>query len=199
MNNIILIGAGGHAKSCLSLLETQKKYKIAGFVDNKEKSFLNYKYLGNDEALTILRKKYKYAIISIGQIKNSQPRKLIYNKLIKLNFNLPTIISSYSVISKYSNIGEATLIFNHVLVNANSRIGNNCIINNKANIEHDVIIGNNCHISTGSLINGNVTIGNNVFIGSGAIIFNNCKIGDNVIISAGSIIKKNIKKNTIIK
>lgn len=199
MNNIILIGAGGHAKSCVNLLESQKKFKISGFVDNKNKSFFNYSFLGKDKLLSEIRKKYKYAIISIGQIKNPKPRKLIYDKLIKLNFNLPTIISKHSLISKYSDIGESTLIFNQVFINTHVSIGNNCIINNKVNIEHDVAVGNNCHISTGALINGNVDIGNNVFIGSGAIIFNDCKIGDNVIVSGGSIIKKDIKKNTIIK
>lgn len=199
MSKIIIIGAGGHARSCLNIIENQKKYKIAGFVDKEKKFFYNYPYLGNDDSLEHLSKKYKNAIISIGQIKDSKPRKKIYEKLKKLKFNLPKIISSNSIISKYSIIDEATFIFNHVLVNTNAKIGKNSIINNKVNIEHDVIIGDNCHISTGVIVNGNVTVGNNVFIGSGSIIYNNCKIGNNSIISAGSIIKKNIPNNKIIK
>ena len=199
MNRIILIGAGGHAKSCLNILKDDKKFKIIGFVDNVNKTFFDFKYLGSDKFLGQLRNKYKHAVISVGQIKNSKPRKLLYNKLKKLNFNLPNIISKNSLVSNYTIMGDSNFIFNHVLINISVKIGNNCIINNKTNIEHDVIIGNNCHISTGCMINGNVTIGNDVFIGSGSIIFNNCKIGDNVIISAGSVIKNNVKKNSIIK
>ena len=41
---IILIGAGGHAKSCLDVLNSLSKYyKIAGFVDKKKKCWKNLK------------------------------------------------------------------------------------------------------------------------------------------------------------
>jgi FlaA1/EpsC-like NDP-sugar epimerase len=46
MNNIILVGAGGHCKSCIDVIEKEKKYKIIGLVDNKKKGvILNYKIL----------------------------------------------------------------------------------------------------------------------------------------------------------
>ena len=32
-NNIILIGGGGHAKSCIDVIELEKKYKICGVID----------------------------------------------------------------------------------------------------------------------------------------------------------------------
>ena len=34
---ILIIGAGGHAKSCIDLILSTKKYKIVGLVDNKKK------------------------------------------------------------------------------------------------------------------------------------------------------------------
>ena len=37
MKKIILIGAGGHAKSCIDVIELQNKYKIIGLIDNKKK------------------------------------------------------------------------------------------------------------------------------------------------------------------
>ena len=39
MKKIILIGAGGHCKSCIDVIEIQKKFKILGLVDNKKKIF----------------------------------------------------------------------------------------------------------------------------------------------------------------
>ena len=30
MKNIILIGAGGHSKACIDVIESEKKYKIIG-------------------------------------------------------------------------------------------------------------------------------------------------------------------------
>ena len=76
----------------MNILKDDKKFKIIGFVDNIGKNIFDFKYLGSDKFLGQLRNKYKHAVISVGQIKNSKPRKLLYNKL-KLNFNLPNIIS----------------------------------------------------------------------------------------------------------
>ena len=75
-NNIILIGGGGHCKSCIEVIEAQKKFKILGIVDNSNKKVLDYKVIGKDNDLKILQKKSKYAFVTIGQIKDYK-KKLI--------------------------------------------------------------------------------------------------------------------------
>ena len=35
--NIILIGGGGHCKSCIDVIEAEDKFEIAGIVDNDTK------------------------------------------------------------------------------------------------------------------------------------------------------------------
>ena len=35
--NIILVGAGGHAKVCIDVIEREKKFQILGLIDNKKK------------------------------------------------------------------------------------------------------------------------------------------------------------------
>ena len=37
MKKLIMVGAGGHAKSCLEVIELTEKFKILGFVDNSKK------------------------------------------------------------------------------------------------------------------------------------------------------------------
>lgn len=34
---IILIGGGGHCKACIDVIETERKYRIAGIIDIPEK------------------------------------------------------------------------------------------------------------------------------------------------------------------
>ena len=53
MNNIILIGGGGHAKSCIDVIELEKKYKICGVIDSykSKKKILGYKIIGSDKNL----------------------------------------------------------------------------------------------------------------------------------------------------
>ena len=190
-NKIILIGCGGHTKVCIDIIHNNNKYKIAGLVCMEKKNS-KISIIGTDKDLKKLRKKYKFAFITIGQIKNSLNREKLFNKLKKLNYTIPQISSRLSIISKSAKIEEGTIVMNGAIIHSDVKIGFNSIINTRAIIEHDVEIGNNSHISTGAIINGNVKIGNNVFIGSGSIIVNNVKIKSNSFIKAGSLIKKDI-------
>ena len=57
MKKLILIGAGGHAKSCLEIIRQNKNFKIIGFIDNKKiKKFENLKILGSDKILKDIKK-----------------------------------------------------------------------------------------------------------------------------------------------
>ncbi len=199
---IILVGSGGHATSTINLIESNDQFKIIGIVDKvkKIKKLLGYPIIGTDKDIKKIFKLYtKNCCIGIGQIKSHKIRTSAFNRLKKIGFKFPIIISKNVIINKSSQIGEGTTIFHNCIINSKVLIGKNCIINNGAIIEHDSIIGDNCHISTGAIINGSVKIGKNSFIGSGAIIKNNIEIGNNVVVGMGKKIKKNIKSNSVIK
>ncbi len=184
---LILIGAGGHAKSCIDIIENQNKYHIFGIIDkSNKKNFMGYKVLGNDKKLEFYSKKIKDIVIAIGQIKNFEKRFEIFKKCKTLGFRLPIIKSKNSYISKNVIIGEGTLIFHNVIINSQAKIGKNCIINTRSLIEHDVEIGNNCHISTGSILNGSAKVGDNSFIGSGTVVSHSVKIKAKSFIKFGS-------------
>ena len=201
MNKILLIGAGGHARACIDVIETESQFDIAGLIEKNNKinnANLGYSIIGTDDDLKVLRTQYSNALITVGQIKSPKIRIKLYQLLKELDFTLPVIVSSRAYVSKHSQIGEGSIIMHGVIVNANAKIGNNCIINNKALIEHDAVIGDHCHIATGAIVNGEVTVGNNTFFGSGAITKQCISIGDNCIVGAGAIIKRDIKVNQVI-
>jgi sugar O-acyltransferase (sialic acid O-acetyltransferase NeuD family) len=196
MKKIILLGGGGHCKSCIDVIESENKYKIIGIIDKKKKILLNYnvfpqKYLNKKLA------KNNYSFVTVGQIKNYKLRVSLFNKLKILGFKIPSIISPYAYISKHATIGQGTIVMHRAIINAGAVIGKNCIINTDSLIEHDAVIGNHTHISTKATINGGVVVGEKVFIGSRSIIKDNISIGDCSIVGAGLYIKKNLKKNSL--
>jgi sugar O-acyltransferase (sialic acid O-acetyltransferase NeuD family) len=197
MKNIILIGAGGHCRSCIDVIESEKKYKIIGLVD-ENKNIINkdYKILGGDNNLKLFFKKAKFALITLGQIKDSKKREKIFNFSKKIGYKFPSIISPFAYVSPKAIIGEGTIIMHGAVVNTGSKIGKNCIINSKSLVEHDVIVGDNCHLSTRSTLNGGVNLGNNSFIGSNSVIKQNITISKNCFINANLFIDKNIKINS---
>ncbi len=199
MKKIILIGAGGHAKSCIDVIELEKKYKVIGMIDNiKKKKYMKYKVLGNDNVLKklISRKKNFNALISIGQIKDSAVREKLFNKYKKAGVKFPTLISPLAYVSKNATIGEGTIIMHGAIINAGVSIGKNCIINNKVLVEHGAKIGNHCHLSTNSTINGDVSIDSNSFIGSSTTLKQGITIGNHCFINANIYQSKNLKNYT---
>ncbi len=193
MDEIIIIGSGGHALSCIDVIKKENRFEIAGLIDNIDKKEVNgFPIIGNDDSLEKLRKKYRNAFIAVGFIKDPSTRIRLEKILKSLNYTMPTIISPLSYISSSSVIEEGSIIMHGSIVNADVKIGKNCIINSCSLIEHGANIANNCHISTGVIINGDVKVGSETFIGSGSIVKNGISISNNKIIGIGSIVSKNI-------
>ncbi len=197
MEKLILIGGGGHCKSCIDVIEQENKYQIAGIVDPNEpigEKILGYPIIGCDDDLPELIKEYKNALITVGQIRSAALRIKLYRLAKEAKANLPIIISPLAYVSKHAKIDEGTIVMHHVLVNAEAQIGINNIINSKALIEHEAVVGNHNHISTAAKLNGQVKVQDECFIGSGSTIANNVSIVNNVIVPAGSSVYKNINK-----
>ena len=193
MDNLIIFGAGGHARSCIDIILRLNKYKIKkiiGLETDNNKDIYGHIVENINFDISELRQKYKHAIIGIGQIKTPEPRIKTYNALKENNFILPSFISDLAYVSKESKIQDSCMIMNMANINSGVTISSNCIINTGAIIEHDVKIEKHCHISTGAIINGGVIIGEGSFVGSGVILHEQVKVNKNSIIPAGSIIKK---------
>ncbi|MDD2894902.1 MAG: NeuD/PglB/VioB family sugar acetyltransferase [Aliarcobacter sp.] len=187
---IVLIGGGGHCHSVIDVIEQENIFEIMGIVDLKDnigKDVLGYKIIACDDDFENIFKNCKNAIITIGFIQTNELRISLFNKLKKIGFNFPIIISPFAYVSKHAFLDEGTIVMHNALVNANAKIGKNCIINSKALIEHDVVVEDNCHISTASVLNGGVIVTKNTFYGSNATSKQGIKICG--FVKAGSLVK----------
>ncbi|MBW7889869.1 MAG: acetyltransferase [Chitinophagaceae bacterium] len=193
---LILIGGGGHCKSCIEVIESTGKYDIVGILDTPEKvgeMILDYKIIGTDaDIIKFIEKGITNYFVTVGQIKTATLKKKLFENIEHHEGVSPVIISSSAIVSKRTNINVGTIIMHGAKVNADAVVGKNCIINTMANIEHDVIIGDHVHISTGAVVNGEVKIGDEVMVGSSVVIRNGVSICDNVVIGAGSVVVKDI-------
>lgn len=200
MDTIILIGGGGHCTSCIDVIEQENRFQIAGIVDMPDKigeKQLGYPIIGCDEDLPQLAKAHKFFLITLGQIKTPQRRIDLYDLLLELQVNLPTVVSPRAYISPHADISAGTIVMHNVLVNAGATVGANCIINSCALIEHDARIGDHCHISTNAAVNGGAIIAEESFVGSGAVIRDNIRVGRRSIIGGGVNVMEAIPDNTL--
>ena len=193
--SILVVGAGGHALSCLDVIESQGKYQIIGLVGKGEevgRGVGSYRVIASDETLEECLKLSGNFLIGVGQIKTAETRKRLFEVILGLGGKFPVIVSSRAYISPKSEVGPGTIVHHGAIVNAGARIGANCIINSGALVEHGAAIGDHCHIATGALVNGDVEIGSESFVGSGAILKQGIKIGGHSVVGMGAVVKTNL-------
>lgn len=195
MHKLVLIGAGGHCKACIEVIEQQSSYEIVGLLDQPDlvgSSVLGHPVIGTDDDILGYIKHGYHFLITIGQIKTALVRKKIFSFLLENGAIMATVISPTAQVSKYAKIGKGTIVMHHAFVNAAAEIGDNCILNTGCCIEHDALIGSHTHISTYAVVNGDVKIGNEVFVGSNATISSQVTIGHKIIIGAGAVVVKHL-------
>jgi sugar O-acyltransferase (sialic acid O-acetyltransferase NeuD family) len=198
---IILVGAGGHGKACVEVIESNKQYRIKGFIDAigaDKRTVLGYPILGDDQ---LIDEEAKLAnvqfLVAVGQIKSAATRIKIFDHILRAGGKLATVVASTAVVARSAKLEEGTIVMHQVLVNADAHIGKNVILNNKCLVEHDCVIGDHVHISTGALINGSCSIGSRVFVGSGVVLKNDIHISNDVVIGAGSYVRQSILEKGI--
>jgi len=190
---LVLIGGGGHCRSCIDVIEQQGIYVIKGILDIKDKvgtKVLGYPVIGTDEDIDKLVKEGCHFLVALGHISTSHKRIEAYERIKSGGGSCLPIISPRAYISRHAAIGEGTMVMHHALINAGVSVGNNCIVNTGAIVEHDALIGDHCHIAPGAIVNGGVRIGAHTFFGSGAVSRENICIAGNSFIKAQSIVTK---------
>jgi len=187
---ICVIGNGGHARSCIDVIEQIKTYSVSFGGGIKVAEIIDDSRELKDEDWDYLCKKYDNFLIGVGQIRTYKPRESIVRELEHRGATIVTIIAPDAYVSPNAFIGKGTVILHNAVINAGAKIGKNCIINTGAIIDHDAQLGKLCHISTGTIVNGGARIGDYSFIGSNAVIFQNAIIPRFSVIGAGQCIRR---------
>ena len=191
MNEIIVIGGGGHAKVVISLLNKIGGYKVLGYLDSHDNGpLLGVQYLGSDTLLKGIKNKNKecLAAIGIGSVNLTDKREKIFNQLQALSYSCPSIISPSAIVNEDVIVGEGSVIADGVVINTGSRIGKCSIINTTSSIDHDCQIGDFVHIAPGVILSGGVTIGSRCFMSVGSTVIQYKTITENCLIGAGATV-----------
>lgn len=188
---VVILGAGGHAKVIADIIEKNGDIVIGFLDDNIEIQgkvvYGNKIVLGTTNEEDIEKYKEKHFIIAIG---SNKVRKEISKKHHELNWY--TAIHPNAVVANDVEIGEGTVVMAGAIINPGSKIGSHCIINTSSSIDHDNIIENYVHISPGSHLAGTVIVKEGTWICSGVTVINNVTIAENNIIGAGATVINNI-------
>ena len=189
--DVIIIGAGGHAKVVADIVLCSGD-NLIGFLDDNikldEVVYKDYKVVG--KISDSMEYRDKYFNIAIG---DNHIRAKIAEKYDALAWY--TAIHPKTVIADTVKIGKGTVVMAGAVINPDSYIVEHCIINTSCSIDHDNNIGNYVHVSPGANLVGTVSVGNYSWICVGATVINNVSVASDVIVGAGGVVTRDIDES----
>ncbi len=189
MERLIIIGAGGYAKSVLDSVDYYN-YTVEGFLDefSQEKELLGRPILWHSLDEIEAPESYVF-FIAIG---NNAKRKIWFDRLITRKLRLINVVDRSAIISPEAQIGNGCFFGKMSVVNSKAVIGNNCIINTKSLVEHGCVVHDHANISTNAVINGDVVIGEGTFVGTSSTTIGQKTIGAWSTIGAGAVVIRDV-------
>lgn len=180
-----IIGASGHAKAVIDLLED--KSMIAAVYDDNPK-------IGEILGIRVQSPGSKI-INAIGKVHiaigdNKIRRKIVESLTSETKYQ--TIVHQSALVSTLAKIGEGTVVMEGAIIKVDSEIGNHVIINTGASIDHDCRIDDFVHIGPGSTLCGNIKVGEGTLVGAGTVVVPGVSIGSWCVIGAGSVVHQDV-------
>ena len=189
--NVVIWGAGGHAKVVADVIELRDDCNVLGFFEDDENL--------SDRDFLLGKKVFKGAR-SLEDAKDQGATSIIFGfgscrgRIKNIPFldqcGLKTVsaIHPKSVIANDVVIEEGNAVMGGSVVNPGTTIGKHSIINTGCTIDHDCIVGSVIHAGPGVHVGGSVSIGDGTWLGIGALIGDGLSIGKDVVVGAGSVV-----------
>jgi sugar O-acyltransferase (sialic acid O-acetyltransferase NeuD family) len=192
MPDLVLIGAGGHAKVVIELVRAAGGFRLVGLLDPRPASpaLLGVPVLGGEELLPSLRRQgVGHAFVALGA---NALRQRIGEGLRGLGFVQPPAIHPAAFVAPSAQVEEGALVMARAVLGTDSRAGRLCILNTGAVVDHDGQLGEACHVGPGCALAGNVTVGARALLGVGSAVRPGIRIGEDAVVGAGSAVVRDV-------
>lgn len=182
--HFILLGAGGHARSLISLIRRNGD-GIECIIDNNARIGETIMDVPVDVAL---KGRTSPLILAIGDNEN---RKIEFFEHKSALVSEP-IIHDEAYVDGTALLSVGTQVFCRAYIGPMVRINENTIINTHAVVEHEAAVGAHSHIATGAILLGRSSVGSHCFIGAGTVVRDGVTICNDVTVGANSFVNQNI-------
>jgi UDP-perosamine 4-acetyltransferase len=194
---VVILGAGGHAKVIVEILESRDDVMLAGYLSlgGEGEPLCGVQHLGDDSSLPDLyRQGVRSAFVAIGD--NSR-RKERTAALDRIGYRVINAISPRASISRYATLGVGIAAMPGAVVNAAATLRDGVILNTNASVDHDCVIGGFAHVGPGSALAAGVELGEGAILGTGTCVIPRVIIGAWTVVGAGSVVIRDLPGGVI--
>jgi sugar O-acyltransferase (sialic acid O-acetyltransferase NeuD family) len=185
MRDVVMIGGGGHAMSCLDAADA-RALRFVGYVAPQRDDQLPLAYLGADGDLPELRRAgHALAFVAVG---DNTRRRALADTVQGLGFELAVLVAETARISPHASIAPGAAVLHGARVGPRSAIGTGVIVNTAASVDHDCTIDEFAHIAPGTHLAGGVRFGAGAFAGVGVSVIPDIHVGSWAVVGAGAAV-----------
>ncbi|MHB1205141.1 MAG: NeuD/PglB/VioB family sugar acetyltransferase [Rhodospirillaceae bacterium] len=204
--DIILVGAGGHARVLIDIMR-RRGLNVAAAIDIDVRlhghSVDGVPVIGSDEAIFIrdpadVRLVCGQGNVPGGGVSGLARRRAVFERFTARGYAFMSVVSRDAVISNTAVLDNAVQVFTGAIIHPGSVVGVNTIINTGAQVDHDCIIGSHSHIAPAAVLCGGVIIGAECHIGAGAVVIPQIKIGEGAVVGAGAVVVQDVPTATTV-
>jgi sugar O-acyltransferase (sialic acid O-acetyltransferase NeuD family) len=200
---VVGIGAGGHAKVLIDILQLMGGFKITGLTDSRAelrgKSLNGIPVLGSDELLCdLFRGGTESAFLGVGGVGNNHPRAEIFERVRRIGFEFINALHPSASIARSVVMETGVAIMAGAVVNPDAHVGCNVVINSGAVVEHDCVLGDHVHVGPGAALAAAVKVGRYSHIGLHAAIKQGVSVGEDVVVGAGAVVLHDVPAGDVV-
>jgi UDP-perosamine 4-acetyltransferase len=189
---VVLLGAGGHAKVVIEILEETGDFEIVGCLSPtaQESTLLGYPILGGDDLLPALfQQGVRHAFVAVGA---NAARRRLAQKVRESGFDLASAICPRALVSPRARLGRGVAVMPGAVINVDTVVGEGAIVNTAAVLDHDDFIGAFAHVAPGASLAGSVTAQEGAFLGTGCSVIPGIIIGTWTVVGAGAVVIRDL-------
>ena len=200
---MVIIGAGGHARSVLWALRSTGEHELIAVTDPDRarhgSEVDGVVIAGGDDRLADLRSEgVEGAALGVGGTGDNGPRRRLFEMLSELGFALPCIVHAHAAVADRSALGRGTVVLAGAVVGPGASVGEDVIVNTGALLEHDTVVGDHAHVASGAALAGGARIGQDAHIGAGAVVLEGVHVGPGALVGAGAVVLENVASGTVV-
>ncbi len=202
-SQILLYGAGGHAKAVLEMVQAIGAFRIAGILDDNAALtgtyVLGIPVLGTRELLPqLVDQGLRLAVNGVGGIIDLNVRLKLFDLLARYGFAFPILRHPRATVEPSAQIFEGVQVFANAYVGSSAILHEKCMINTGAIVSHDCEIGAYTHIAPGALLAGQVHVGEKALVGMGVTTMIGLKIGAGARVGNGAVLLADVPERAIV-
>ena len=193
---IVIVGAGGHGREVLDVVEAVGGYEVLGFVDDgaPDESLLadrGHRLLGGIGTIVDLGE--VAVVIGIG---DPRTRADVAARLHARP--APPLVHPLASVGSNCSIGAGSVVAAGARLTTNVTVGQHCYVGPNASVGHDVVLADFATLYPGSIASGSVRIGRAATLGAGASVKQGLTVGARAVVGMGAAATHDVSEATTV-